>query len=151
MFLSRRHYSEYELKEKLLLKGAEVEHIDEALAALVAEGILDEEKMVESFIYQRKEISLKGPGYIYRELIQKGIDKEMIEEGLTLYYDNDEQIRILNILIEKEMRRFPESKEKQSVFIEKTNRLLKRRGFNLALSRPIIEAQKIIALDKSQD
>ena len=49
------------------------------------------------------------------------------------------------------MRRFPESKESQSVFIEKTNRLLKRRGFNLALSRPIIEAQKIIALDKSQD
>lgn len=73
--LSRREYSQSELQEKLIAKGACKEEIDLLIDHLVDSGYQSDWRFTESFI--RYHISnLRGPMRILGELRKKGISPE---------------------------------------------------------------------------
>lgn len=103
--LTARDYTEARLREKLKNADYSPEAVDGALAYVVSFGYIDDARYARSFIRGRMErasrAKLKG------ELLQRGIDAEMVEEALAeIYADEllagtDPEIAQIRRLIEK--------------------------------------------------
>lgn len=79
--LARREHSVQELHRKLRQRGAEAELIETELQKLVDEGLLSEQRYLESYIRSRA-LSGRGPARIREELSQRGLTRQDIELGL---------------------------------------------------------------------
>lgn len=76
--LARREHTRRELTEKLLKRFPHTDIVDEQLNRLSTEGLLSDERFVESFVNYRSG-SGKGPLRIVQELKQKGVDQALID------------------------------------------------------------------------
>jgi regulatory protein len=79
--LAGRDFSRQELTERLVAKGYVPEIVDAAVAELVAEGLLREERYAERFVTQKSGRG-RGPVRIRMDLRQKGVDAEAIDTAL---------------------------------------------------------------------
>jgi regulatory protein len=79
--LAGRDFSRHELATRLRRKGHEPRLIDEAIAGLVQEGLLREERYVEQFVTQHAGRG-HGPLRIRMELREKGVAAEAVEQAL---------------------------------------------------------------------
>ncbi|CAH8210730.1 Regulatory protein RecX [Vibrio aestuarianus] len=79
--LSRRDHGEYELYQKLLLKGFEIEKVDEAMTYCREHQYLDDLRYAKSQVRQHVA---KGHGErrICQELNQKRVSSEIVEQAL---------------------------------------------------------------------
>ncbi|MOA31038.1 Regulatory protein RecX [compost metagenome] len=80
--LARREHSRAELARKLRQRGAAVELIDSALERLSEEGLLSDERFLESFIRSRAQAGY-GPLRIRDELNQRGLPRAVVERALA--------------------------------------------------------------------
>jgi regulatory protein len=69
--------------QKLQQKKFAITDIQTVLTQLIAENLLSNTRFVTNFIHYRRNRGY-GPLYIQRELTQKGIAKDMIEEHLSI-------------------------------------------------------------------
>lgn len=81
--LARREYSTCRIKQKLLSKGYAEEEVVIALEALGHEGVLSDQRFVESYLHYRQSRGY-GPQRIRQELLAHGISKGMIEDQLDI-------------------------------------------------------------------
>ena len=139
-YLSRRPYTRFELESKLRARGAEPRCVEEALASLAERGLLDEEKLAEAYIHYRSAISLRGPFCVRRELLARGLDRELTESALSRWYDGEVERRAVKLFLEKEARRagaaLPEASEEDfsgEKEWEKLRRKLVSRGFSMSM------------------
>lgn len=79
--LSRREYSEFELRSKLE-RRFERQVVDQVLETLVADHLLSDERFTEVFVRSRIARG-QGPTRIRQELRQRGIGDELIDHFLT--------------------------------------------------------------------
>jgi regulatory protein len=85
--------------------------VERAVDTLVEEGHLDDGRFVRLFVQDKRELEDWGSDRIRRTLAARGVDSELIEDGLTGHADGDgpgdvaagEMERALTIL----RRRFP--------------------------------------------
>ena len=84
--LARREHSERELSRKLASRGYEEAVIGDTIEGLVADGLLSNDRFVESFIHSRYQRG-QGPLKIRAELRERGIDDVMIDNCLEAYAD----------------------------------------------------------------
>ena len=80
--LARREHGYVELARKLSQRGAEAEMIDVELQRLADDGLLSEERYVESYIRSRANAG-RGPMRIREELAQRGLARELVERALA--------------------------------------------------------------------
>jgi len=80
--LARREHSRAELARKLRQRGAGAELIDTALERLSEEGLLSDERFLESFIRSRANAGY-GPLRIREELNQRGLPRATVERALA--------------------------------------------------------------------
>ncbi len=80
-FLARREHGRTELERKLRQRGASPELIDEALNRLAEEGLLSENRFLDSFVSSRARAGY-GPLRIREELAQRGLSRSDIEQAL---------------------------------------------------------------------
>ena len=80
--LARREHSRAELARKLRQRGAEAELIDGALERLSEEGLLSDQRFLESFIRSRASAGY-GPLRIRDELSQRGLPRAQVERALA--------------------------------------------------------------------
>src|SRR5690554_3917873 len=80
--LARREHGYVELARKLRQRGAEAEMIDVELQRLADDGLLSEERYVESYIRSRANAG-RGPMRIREELAQRGLARELVERALA--------------------------------------------------------------------
>jgi len=84
--LARREHSVGELREKLLARAGhhewEADEIEAALDTLIGDGLLSEERFVESFVGSHTRRG-HGPVWIRAELERRGISGEVIAEALA--------------------------------------------------------------------
>ncbi|OUD14125.1 regulatory protein RecX [Thioflexithrix psekupsensis] len=76
-YLSRREYSAYELRQRLLQKEFAERVINEALLKLEQDNYLNPARFVESLIYNKMQRGY-GPLRIQQELRQHQIDSELL-------------------------------------------------------------------------
>jgi regulatory protein len=75
--LARREHSQLELRAKLAAREYSPEEIEATVTALVADGILSDERFAEAYITARMRTG-QGPVRIRGELKKRGVDAEII-------------------------------------------------------------------------
>jgi regulatory protein len=81
-FLGYRARSRVELRRRLLQKGYDVELVEETLALLDRNGLVNDAEFSQSWVRARTGSKPMGPNRIAAELRQKGVDREVIDEAL---------------------------------------------------------------------
>jgi regulatory protein len=80
--LAGRDFTRHELAERLSRRGYAPAMVQSAVAGLVAENLLREERYVEQFVAQHSGRG-RGPMRIRQDLRQRGIDAEAIDTALS--------------------------------------------------------------------
>lgn len=132
--LARREHGHVELARKLRLRGADAEMIEVELQRLTEDGLLSEERYLESYIRSRANEG-RGPMRIREELTQRGLERAAVERALgEADVDWDERLR------ELWQRRFDgcsaDVKEKA-----KQSRFLAQRGYSVDAIRQLLDRQ----------
>jgi regulatory protein len=80
--LAGRDFTRHELVERLSRRGYQPALVQSAVAGLVAENLLREERFVELFVTQHSSRG-RGPMRIRQDLRQRGIEPEAIDSALA--------------------------------------------------------------------
>ena len=81
-WLARRDHSILEVFEKCLQKGYPENEIHSALEVFQKKGFLDDKRFAELFVADKFNIYNWGPLKIHKELAQKGVKKQYINDAL---------------------------------------------------------------------
>ena len=144
-FLSYRMRSEHEVKQKLKMSEFGEAVILEAVRKLYEHGFLNDESFTKALVNTQKKNSKKGPTAIRQELKKKGIEKDLQEEVLATYTE-DEQLNIARTLTEKIINQNSEKTPRQ--IKQKVQDSLQRKGYNFSI---ISQAIDTFELEKEQD
>lgn len=120
--LARREHGVRELTRKLQQRGADPERIGVELQRLQDEGLLSEQRYLESYIRSRG-LSGRGPARIREELQQRGLSREDIDNAL-----DEAEIDWQEQLHELWQRKFGEKPADQKAY-GKQARFLLYRGY----------------------
>ena len=120
-FLSRREHSKKEIYKKMLDKVNSLEILEEEIKKLEKDGILDDERFAEQYLYSLVKRGL-GPLRINKYLQEKGVDSHFIN---ALLKDLDWLDLAKEVLLKKSKYQIPPKEED----VIKLKRFLNYRGF----------------------
>lgn len=96
-YLSRRQRTSSEVRKYLAEKLFSSSAIEKALEKLQYYQFIDDEKYIDTYIKDQSQFNLKGKNRISQELLQKGLDKNTINESLSQVPFNQELENALQI------------------------------------------------------
>ncbi len=126
-YLSRRAHLSRELATKLRHKGYSQLLIDDALAQLIKNKLLDDREFIHLFIREKINISLSGPLLISKKLQEKGANRDEVDEILSTDYPEELQMEIAGRVIRKKTKVLAGLSGRQQ--LDKLRRALKCKGF----------------------
>lgn len=100
-YLSYQQRTEKEISDYLIKKEIPETTIAPVMARLVDDNLLDDEHYAHSYVRTMKRTSDKGPSVIRRQLKQRGVKDELIDNALAEDYQLDEQLERLDELVKK--------------------------------------------------
>lgn len=130
--LARREHEHVELARKLRLRGADAEMIEVELLRLADDGLLSEERYLESYIRSRANAG-RGPMRIREELSQRGLSRELIEQALS-EAEVDWQTQLQDLWQRRFAGQVADLKEKA-----KQGRFLAQRGYAVDAIRRLLD------------
>ncbi len=132
--LARREHSTRELAQKLEARGYAATDVAETLAALSAKSLLSDERFCESYVHHRIAKGY-GPLRIRNELVQRGVEKHLIEQ--TLEQAGVDWLRLL-----AQIRRGKFGSDMPTDFKEQARqgRFLQQRGFSVDAIRRLFRS-----------
>ena len=137
--IRNRVRSAYELEAILLKKEYPEELVLKAIQKLKEQGYLNDLSYAKSYANHYIMSSNKGPFIIAKELGEKKIPNEMIQEALQLYSD-EEQIKKIHKIIDKGIQ---SNHTKGGVVLkQKIYQNLKQLGYDISLINQIIDTYK---------
>ncbi|MEE1131066.1 MAG: recombination regulator RecX [Caryophanon sp.] len=147
-FLGFQMRSEHEVKEKLLAQGFGEAVILEAIQKLYHYKFLDDAAYSKALLETKKKTQKKGPRAIAQDMHKKGIDKELQQQVLQ-QYSEQEQIDVAMQLAEKLVR--SETKKTPMQLKQKIQDLLLRKGYSFAIITSVVENIKLERQDDDWD
>jgi len=130
--LARREHSRLELIQKLTQRGATREWIESTLDELQEQGLLSEQRYLESMVRTRSEAGF-GPLHICQMLRSRGISKEEAEYALS-----SEELDWLSLLKATWQRKFNGKWPKTAKERDRQIRFLAQRGYPLELIQSLL-------------
>jgi regulatory protein len=121
--LATREHSAAELRRKLRVKGFAEALAGEVVAALQEQGLQSDQRFAEVFVRSRLSKGY-GPVRIRRDLYQRGIGDDVIDEELTFPAE-----RWVELAAALRAKRFPENKTTEHGVWNVQARFLSRKGF----------------------
>lgn len=146
-YLSYRKRSEKEIRQQLQDKDFSTYIITETIQRLRENRYVDDEDFAESYVLTAIKTSDKGIQLIRRELENKGIAKEIIEEKISRYSDKLQLEKAVD-LAEKYINRKKHVSLKQLQFQLKST--LQRKGYPFAIIEEAV-AQVFQRIDDNRD
>jgi regulatory protein len=89
-FLSRRERTVTEMRRHLLHKGVEQNAVDEVIEELIDQRYLDDARYARAFAHDKRELEQWGSERIRRALLERGIDRDLVDETLAPHADEVE-------------------------------------------------------------
>ncbi len=130
-FISYRPRSCQEVADALKKRGVDENSREEIIAKLEGMGLLDDRVFAESWIHYRTGALPKGRFGVIRELREKGLTQEVIEEVMAQYYPRELEISLLSGILEKEgVRLLTEPPDKRERALQKLINKLQYKGFS---------------------
>jgi len=102
--LGRRKRGRKELAQALRKRGFPAAMIETVVARLEAMGYVDDREFTRFWVMDRMERGRHGPERVRRELLAKGVERQIIDEALAPYRDSNEQRTRADALLEKWLR-----------------------------------------------
>ena len=136
--LSRKAYTQHQLKERLLRKKAPAEVIEQVMAKLESMKFIDDERFAEQYIHSRQH--KKGALKIKQELFQKGVSEATVEQTLE-HLSEEVQINSALLLLEKQYSKLQKVEPRQKY--GKAYTFLARRGFSGDIIRQVLEKSQL--------
>jgi regulatory protein len=127
--LNARERTEHELRAFLERRKAEQDVIDDVVAAVREEGLVDDAGYARRFAEDRRLLDRWGSERIARDLERRGVERELVEQALAGHDREDE----LAVAIELLGRRFPQPFDGDRER-DKAWRMLVRRGYEPELA-----------------
>lgn len=122
-YLSYRPRSEKEVRDFLVRKGFSLRKAEDAISYLKEQGYLDDRDFARWWLEQRGQFRPRGPQLLRQELVQKGVNQEIIDQALAKV---DEKKLVRKLLSQKRFRLLGRSDQDR----EKLAAYLGRRGFS---------------------
>ncbi len=133
-FLSFRPRSQKEITDFLIRKGFPKEIISKNIEFLNEQKFINDLDFAKWWITQRQEFKAKSKSIIMRELLIKGVSKEVIKEALK---DSLDDFGVAYALFEKQKHKFKNYKGRE--YYKKTTSYLQRKGFNWEIIEKILK------------
>lgn len=121
--LAIREHSAGELRRKLRVKGFSESLTEEVVAALQEQGLQSDHRFAEVFVRSRVSKGY-GPVRIRRDLYQRGISDDVIDEELTFPSE-----RWVELAAAVRAKRFPDNEPTEHAIWNLQARFLSRKGF----------------------
>ncbi len=93
--IERKERTVEEIRTYFKAKGHEPSDIDAAIARLSHMGLLDDSRYAERYITGPARRKGYGRTRIYRELVAKGVDGDVVHEALERGHDSDAEYQLL--------------------------------------------------------
>jgi len=127
--VSARERSEHELRAFLDQRGFEPDVVDDVVAAVAAEGYVDDAGYARRFAEDRRLLDRWGNERIARDLVRRGIERELIDQALAGHDREDEMAVAVELLDRRFPLPFAGDRER-----DKAWRMLVRRGYEPELA-----------------
>lgn len=141
-FLKFRPRSVKEVREYLYKKVKTThwsrEAADKVIEKLKEQELIDDKKFIDWFVRNRTTLKPKGEKMLRRELLQKGINKELLDNFFSKNAVDEESLALQ--ILEKRWPRFSGLSSQKR--FEKACRFLLSRGFNYDICKKTIEYLK---------
>lgn len=124
--LKYRPRSQKEIQERLKRRKYPSDLIKEVVKEFLDAGLIDDKEFVKFWVNWRRQVNPRSKKFIYTELRNKGISKDLIAEGLKEISDGNEfsQARELALKRDERLKNIEPGKRKQRIWS-----YLQRRGF----------------------
>lgn len=122
--LGRRDYSAAEITTRLVDRGYEPADVDAVVAALVADGAIDDRRTAFAHVRTAARIKGRGAHRIRRELEARGIAAAVITEAMAQVSPEDDRTAIARLLARRRRTSPIPPDERRRLFAQ-----LMRRGF----------------------
>jgi regulatory protein len=127
--LTARERTEAELRASLGRRGCESGVVDDVVAAVVAEGLVDDAGYARRFAEDRRLLDRWGSERIARDLERRGVERELVEQALGGRDQEDELTAAVELLDRRFPLAFDGDRER-----DKAWRMLVRRGYEPELA-----------------
>lgn len=97
-YLNRREHTESETRRQLLRQGIDERGACHAIATLKEQGVLDDARYARAFAEDKRELQEWGSERIRKELLARGIDREVVQETLSAESHEAELQRAVEVL-----------------------------------------------------
>jgi len=141
--LARREHGHIELARKLRQRGADAEMIEVELQRLTEDGLLSEQRYVESYIRSRAHAG-RGPMRIREELAQRGLTRELVESALA-EAEIDWQVQLQDLWQRRFSGQITDLKDQA-----KQSRFLAQRGYAVDDIRRLLDGQRFQGLEDNE-
>jgi regulatory protein len=135
--LAHRDRSEKEIIDRLKLLGYNKEVIAWVLEELQRLKYIDDERFAINFVKTKMLIKPLGEFAIRRELSQKGINENFIDQAVATAFRDKDEFTIAQQLAERQLEK--NKNLEQAKRLKKVTDFLLRRGFNWDIIREVIE------------
>ena len=135
--LARRMYSSSEIRKKLKEQGYTDEIIDNVILMMEGYGYLNDKTFAEEWIQSRRQNNPKGKIVLKRELTQKGIEGDIIEEVFNQSFDESQQSEIALDMARRKSRSYRNDDPISAR--RKLQGYLIRRGFDFETVRNVVD------------
>ena len=135
--INHRFKSVYELRLWLLKKEYPKDLIDPVIDKLIKQGYLNDRSYAKSFINTQMITTHNGPYKISRELAEKKVSSEIIEEEIQVFGEEEQEERVRKII-----ERGIKSNRNKGGFVlkQKIYQDLKNLGYEISLLNRIIDS-----------
>jgi regulatory protein len=127
--LNARERTEYELRAFLERRKAEPDVVDDVIAAVRQEGLIDDAGYARRFAEDRRLLDRWGSERIARDLERRGVERELVDQALAGHDHDDELAVAIELLDRRFQLPFDGDRER-----DKAWRMLVRRGYQPELA-----------------
>jgi regulatory protein len=135
--LSARERTEAELRASLGRRGCEPDMVDDVVAAVREEGLVDDAGYARRFADDRRLLDQWGNERIARDLERRGVGRELVEQALTGHGRDEELVVAIELLDRRFQLPFDGDRER-----DKAWRMLVRRGYEPELAYSAVRAHE---------
>jgi regulatory protein len=141
-FLSYRDRSEKEIRTKLKDVGYDENIIDWVIGELKRLKFLDDERFAQSYVQTQMITRPVGEYFLKRELKQKGVDEELIEQTVEKAYEEKDQFSVALELAQQRKKRYKNIDEMKAK--KRVSDFLLRRGFSWDVVSEVMEQWDVV-------
>jgi regulatory protein len=81
-YLNRRDVTQAEMRRRLARGGIDAATAEEAIGVLRDQGVLDDARFARLFVEDKRELDQWGSERIRRTLLERGVDRDLVDEAL---------------------------------------------------------------------